>query len=65
MAEKPAAKGKEAVKKKSKASVYETKGGALSRKTRSCPKCGPGVFMAKHKDRFACGKCSYTEFVKN
>lgn len=24
-----------------------------------CPKCGPGVFMANHKDRETCGKCGY------
>lgn len=30
-------------------------------KNKSCPKCGPGVFMADHKDRVACGKCGYTE----
>ncbi len=29
-----------------------------------CPKCGPGVFMATHKDRVSCGKCGYTEFGK-
>ncbi len=29
---------------------------------RSCPKCGSR--MAEHKDRFACGKCKYTEFKK-
>jgi len=23
-----------------------------------------GVFMAAHKDRLTCGKCSYTEFQK-
>lgn len=28
----------------------------------SCPKCGPGVKLAEHKDRFSCGKCGY--FVK-
>ncbi|MBR9702685.1 30S ribosomal protein S27ae [Candidatus Woesearchaeota archaeon] len=32
------------------------------RKNRSCPKCGPGIFMAQHKDgRWACGKCGYME----
>ncbi len=31
------------------------------RKARTCPKCGPGVFMAEHKDRYHCGKCSYME----
>ena len=25
-----------------------------------CPKCG--ARMADHKDRYACGKCRYTEF---
>ncbi|ADN34877.1 Ribosomal protein S27a [Methanolacinia petrolearia DSM 11571] len=29
-----------------------------------CPRCGPGVFMAEHKDRVSCGKCGYTEFNK-
>ena len=31
-------------------------------KNKSCPKCGKGVFMAKHADRLTCGKCGYTEF---
>ncbi len=25
-----------------------------------CPRCGPGVFMADHGDRYSCGKCGYT-----
>ncbi|MCK9314248.1 MAG: 30S ribosomal protein S27ae [Methanocorpusculum sp.] len=29
---------------------------------RNCPRCGAGVFMGEHKDRFTCGKCGYTEF---
>jgi small subunit ribosomal protein S27Ae len=28
---------------------------------KSCPKCGPGIFLAEHKDRLACGKCGYME----
>lgn len=43
--------------------VYDTSGG-LKRKNKSCPKCGAGVFMAKHKNRATCGKCGYTEFSK-
>ena len=31
------------------------------RKNPFCPRCGEGVFMADHGDRFACGKCGYTE----
>ncbi len=30
---------------------------------KSCPKCGPGTRLAKHQNRFACGKCGYTEMV--
>jgi len=30
-------------------------------KNKSCPKCGPGIFMANHKDRSTCGKCKYME----
>ncbi len=28
-----------------------------------CPKCGPGIFLALHKDRKCCGKCGYTLFA--
>ena len=45
--------------------LYEASGEKIERKTKACPKCGNGVFMAKHKDRYACGKCNYTEFSKN
>jgi small subunit ribosomal protein S27Ae len=27
-----------------------------------CPKCGEGVRLAEHKDRFHCGKCGYTRW---
>ncbi len=43
---------------------YEISGDTLKRKNKSCPKCGDGVFMAKHSDRETCGKCGYTEFRK-
>ena len=33
------------------------------KKSKSCPRCGPGIFLAKHKDRVYCGKCRYTEFM--
>jgi ubiquitin-small subunit ribosomal protein S27Ae len=32
---------------------------------RECPRCGKGIFMADHKDRYTCGKCNYTEFKKD
>ena len=43
--------------------VYDAKAGTLSRKAGFCPKCGPGVFLGKHKDRVNCGKCGYTEMT--
>ena len=33
-------------------------------KQRVCPRCGPAIFLAKHKGRLFCGKCHYTEFSK-
>lgn len=41
--------------------LYSEENGEL-KKRRMCPKCGPGVFLAKHKNRYSCGKCGYTEF---
>ncbi|MFH1752374.1 MAG: 30S ribosomal protein S27ae [archaeon] len=58
-------KGKRKPKKRnkvSKAKQYEIKGSEIERKTLFCPKCGEGVFMAKHKDRNSCGKCSFTQW---
>ena len=47
-----------------KSSFYEVKEGKLNRTRRTCPKCGPGVFLAMHRDRLSCGKCGYAEFDK-
>ena len=41
--------------------LYEAKGDKVERKNQFCPKCGPGIFMANHKDRKTCGKCGYME----
>ena len=51
MAEKKEAPKKE--KKKKPAGPYK--------RNKSCPKCGPGVRMADHKERMSCGKCGYFE----
>ena len=58
--------GKAAAKKSasSKRDAYKVEGGKLVRTKPVCPKCGPGVFMATHKDRRSCGRCGYTEFDK-
>ena len=47
-----------------KRDFYKLEEDKLVRKKRHCPKCGPGIFLAEHKDRISCGKCSYTEFVR-
>ena len=60
MAKKEAARKKEA----SKRDAYTVEGDKLVMTKPVCPKCGPGVFMAVHKDRVSCGKCGYTEFNK-
>lgn len=44
--------------------LYIVKDGKVIRKNKFCPRCGPGVFMADHGDRWACGKCGYTEWKR-
>lgn len=51
-------------KTSSKYKNYKVESGKLSRKNSTCPKCGPGVFMAEHKERKTCGKCGYMEVKK-
>ena len=69
-AKKPAAKGGAKggapAKKKSYSnrSLYEVSGDTVKRTKQTCPKCGTGVFLAKHANRSTCGKCGYTEFSK-
>ena len=42
---------------------YKEQGeGKIVRMKKDCPRCGKGVFMAEHKDRYSCGKCGFTEF---
>ncbi len=46
---------------KARVGLYNVKGETLERTHRSCPKCGPGTFLAEHKDRRSCGRCGYSE----
>ncbi|GEM_PF-332896 len=39
--------------------LYEVKDGKVTRKRESCPRCGPGTFLAAFKTRKYCGKCGY------
>ncbi len=47
-----------------KRELYQVEGTKLSRSRKFCPKCGPGVFLSEHENRFSCGKCGYTDFKK-
>lgn len=46
----------------SRHSKYSIEGGKLVRKALFCPQpsCGEGIFLARHADRWSCGKCGYT-----
>jgi ubiquitin-small subunit ribosomal protein S27Ae len=46
-----------------KASKYKIEDGKLV-KARSCPRCGPGIFLAVSSGRSYCGRCHLTEFDK-
>jgi small subunit ribosomal protein S27Ae len=39
---------------------YEIRGDSLGRSRNFCPRCGPGVWLSRHKERLYCGKCGYT-----
>ena len=42
---------------------YKITDGKIELTHRFCPRCGPGIFLAKSKDRLYCGRCYYTEFL--
>ncbi|MEK6826484.1 MAG: 30S ribosomal protein S27ae [Nanoarchaeota archaeon] len=42
---------------------YQIVGDMVTRQ-KTCPKCGPAMFLATHKDRYTCGFCGYCEFNK-
>ena len=64
MAKKVVKKGKKPHKNKAsskKYKMYKVEGDKVSR-ARSCPRCGPGVFLMVADNRVYCGRCHYTEF---
>jgi len=67
MAIKSKIKGKKKTKNKptsKKYTKYKVEGDKISKKERSCPRCGPGIFLSIGKGRAYCGKCHFTEFDK-
>jgi small subunit ribosomal protein S27Ae len=55
-------KRKKINKPTSKKYKFFTINGDSVKRARSCPRCGPGVFLMIAKERAYCGKCHYTEF---
>jgi small subunit ribosomal protein S27Ae len=56
------------VKKKASPQVwkfYKIEGDKIQRLKKECPRCGRGVFLAEHSDRFTCGKCNLTTFKRS
>ncbi len=53
-----------AVAREVKSGFYKVEDGKLKHLRPMCPRCGPGVFMAEHGNRWSCGRCGYTEFKK-
>ena len=57
-------KGKKPHKNKKtskKYTKYKIEGDKISRQ-RTCPRCGPGIFLMNSQGRMYCGKCHYSEF---
>ena len=67
MAIKSKIKGKKKHKNKptsAKYKKYTVEGDKITKKERSCPRCGPGIFLSLGKGRAYCGRCHFTEFEK-
>ncbi len=40
---------------------YKIEGDKITRE-KTCPRCGPGIFLMNSQGRVYCGKCHYSEF---
>ncbi|MBU4070349.1 MAG: 30S ribosomal protein S27ae [Nanoarchaeota archaeon] len=57
-------KGKKPHKNKptsKKYTKYKIEGDKITR-AKTCPRCGPGIFLMDSQGRTYCGKCHYSEF---
>ena len=43
---------------------YKIEGKEINRLKKICNRCGDGIFMAEHKNRWYCGKCGMTIWKK-
>ncbi|MBI2583648.1 MAG: 30S ribosomal protein S27ae [Candidatus Aenigmarchaeota archaeon] len=39
--------------------LYSLKNDKIERRNQSCPRCGPGTFLAAYANRKYCGKCGW------
>ena len=51
-------------KSKARATLYKVEDGKIVRTHKECPKCGSGVFMAEHADRYSCGNCGRLNYKR-
>lgn len=42
--------------------LYKVENDKVTRLRPTCERCGPGYFMANHKDRYTCGHCGFTRY---
>ena len=43
---------------------YKIEGDKIVSKGKSCPRCGPGIFLSVGQGRSYCGRCHFTEFER-
>ncbi len=43
---------------------YKVASGKISKTNEECPRCGPGTFLARYKNRKFCGKCGWSQVIK-
>jgi len=60
--EKAAKAPKKKKKEKGIHSLYKAEADKVTRLRPSCERCGPGYFMADHRDRYTCGHCGFTRY---
>jgi small subunit ribosomal protein S27Ae len=61
-APKPEKKAEKKKDEKGVGALYKIEGETVTRLRPTCERCGPGYFMAKHKDRYTCGHCGFTRY---
>jgi small subunit ribosomal protein S27Ae len=61
-ASKPEKKVEKKKEEKGIHALYKVEGEKVTRLRPTCERCGPGYFMANHRDRYTCGHCGFTRY---